>query len=69
MEVKNLNGTKKVKDILITEKISKNRREEIPLLVDNNDTILWILGLKKSKFDKNKDEFYDIIYKYVISKE
>lgn len=69
MEVKNLKGTKKIKDIFIDEKVPKSKRDEIPILVDNNGTILWILGLKKSKFDKNKDEFYDIIYKYVISEE
>lgn len=69
MEVKNLKGTKKLKDILINEKVPKSKRDEIPILVDQNDTILWVLGLKKSKFDKNKDEFYDIIYKYIISEE
>lgn len=69
MQVKNLKGTKKIKDIFIDEKVPKNRRETIPIVVDQNDTILWLPGLKKSKFDKNKDEFYDIIYKYVISEE
>ena len=38
-------------------------------MVDNNDNILWVPGIKKSKFDKNNHEFYDIIYKYVISEE
>lgn len=69
MEVKNLKGTKKIKDILINEKVPKSKRDKIPILVDQNDTILWVMGLKKSKFDKNKDEFYDIIYKYTISEE
>lgn len=69
MQVKNLKGTKKIKDIFIDEKVSKHRRDIYPIVVDNNGTILWLPGLKKSKFDKNKDEFYDIIYKYVISEE
>lgn len=69
MQVKNLNGTKKIKDILINEKIPMERRNKIPLVVDSNDTILWIPGVKKSIFDKNSNEFYDIIYKYVISEE
>lgn len=69
MQVKNLKGTKKIKDIFIDEKVPKVRRDTYPIIVDKNDTILWLPGLKKSKFDKNKDEFYDIIYKYVISEE
>ncbi len=69
MQVKNLNGTKKIKDILIDEKIPMKKRKNIPLVVDSNDNILWIPGVKKSIFDKNSNEFYDIIYKYVISEE
>lgn len=69
IEIKNLGGKKKVKDIFINEKIPLDKRDNWPILVDSNDTILWIPGVKKSKFDKNVDEIYDIIYKYVISEE
>ncbi len=69
IEIKNLNGKKKIKDIFIDEKIPLDKRDTYPIIVDNNDTILWLPGLKKSKFDKNNNEFYDIIYKYVISEE
>lgn len=64
MKVKHLNGYKKVKDILIDEKISLALREEIPIVTDNNDLILWIPGVKKSEFDKSKQKNYDIIIKY-----
>ena len=64
VEVKGLNGRKKLKDIFIDEKISKEKRESWPILVDDNDTILWVPGLKKSKFDKEIYENYDIIIKY-----
>jgi len=64
VSVKGLNGTKKLKDIFIDEKISKEKRETWPILVDNNDEILWIPGLKKTKFDKTKEKNYDIIVKY-----
>lgn len=67
IEVKNLNGTKKVKDILIDEKISPKAREKIIILTDNEDNILWIPGIKKSRFDKSKK--YDIIIKYILKKE
>lgn len=62
--VKGLEGTKKVKDIFIDEKISKTSRDTYPILVDSQDNIIWLPGLKKSKFHKQKDENYDIILKY-----
>lgn len=64
IEVKGLNGSKKIKDIFIDEKVSLEKRKSWPILVDANNTILWIPGLKKSKFDKEKNEIYDIIIKY-----
>lgn len=64
IEIKGLNGSKKVKDIFINEKVSMQDRKDWPILVDSNDTILWIPGLKKSKFDKQNKENYDIIIKY-----
>ena len=69
MMIKNLNGSKKLKDIFINEKISLSKRDNWPIVVDNKNRILWIPGVKKSNFDKNIDEFYDIIYKYVVSEE
>lgn len=65
MEVKNLNGTKKVSDILINSKIPKEQKDSIPILIDSNGTVLWILGVKKSKYDLEKNENYDIIYQYI----
>ena len=61
MEVLNLKGKKKLSDIFINAKINKNKRNTYPILVDSNDTILWIPGVKKSKFAKEKNEKYDII--------
>lgn len=65
IEIKGLNGHKKLKDIFIDEKISKEARDSWPILVDSNENILWIPGIKKSKFDKQKDENYDIILRYL----
>ena len=62
--IKGMLGSKKVKDIFINEKISMEEREMWPIVVDSNGTIVWIPGLKKSKFDKQIDENYDIILKY-----
>ena len=64
MMVKNLNGSKKVKDIFIDKKISLNDRDMWPIVVDSKDNVVWIPGIKKSRFDKKKTEKYDIILKY-----
>ncbi len=63
MIVKNMGGSKKISDIFIDCKVSKNKREEYPILVDAKDTIIWVPGLKKSQFAKDKSEKYDIIIK------
>ena len=64
MKVKGLNGSKKVKDIFIDLKIPVNKRDMWPVVVDSTDTIVWIPGLKKSKFDVSKNKKCDIILKY-----
>ena len=60
IDAKNL-GHKKVSDIFVDSKISKDDRNKWPIVVDSNNTILWIPGIKKSKFAKDKDKNYDII--------
>ncbi|RLQ91675.1 tRNA lysidine(34) synthetase TilS [Falsibacillus albus] len=50
--IKGLNGTKKVKDIFIDQKIPLKSREGWPLVTDQSGTILWLPGLKKSIYDE-----------------
>ncbi len=69
MAIKNMNGSKKIADILIDEKIPPSLRDTIPILTDASQTILWLPGIKKSKFDINKGEKYDIILRYTKRKE
>lgn len=64
IEILNLNGKKKVKDLFIDSKIDKSLRDNYPLVVDSNDNIVWIPGLKKSKYDRLKSGNYDIILWY-----
>lgn len=64
MEVKGLQGHKKIKDIFIDEKVDIDERNTWPIVTDDLDQIVWIPGLKKSKFCKTKEEKYDIILKY-----
>ena len=64
MAVKNLGGRKKIKDILIDEKIPLEKRDELPIVTDSQDNILWLPGVKKSKFDVESNGIYDIILSY-----
>lgn len=64
IHVKGMLGSKKVNDIFIDEKIPMHERNLWPIVIDSKGTIVWIPGLKKSKFDKTKEEKYDIILKY-----
>jgi len=64
MQVKGLNGRKKVSDIFIDEKVKTSDRDIWPIVLDAEDNVLWIPGLKKSKHDRKIDEEYDIILKY-----
>ena len=64
MEVLNLNGTKKIKDILINSKVDKEKRNIYPVVTDKTGKIIWLPGLKKSKYDRSKIGKYDIILKY-----
>ncbi len=56
-------GRKKIKDIFIDCKISREIRDSYPLVVDSNDTIVWIPKLKKSKYDCENADLCDIIFK------
>jgi tRNA(Ile)-lysidine synthase len=64
MYLKKINGSKKIKDIFIDNKIPLDERDTWPVVVDSSDNIIWIPGVKKSKYTKLKTEKYDIIYKY-----
>lgn len=64
MQVKNLNGTKNIGDIFTDLKIPLEERDVWPIVLDQEDNIVWLPGLKKSKFDIEKDGKYDIILRY-----
>jgi len=69
IKLKGVGGTKKIKDIYIDLKIPISKRDSYPLLVDADNEILWIPGLKKSHLDVDKKEFCDIILKYETKEE
>ena len=63
MTIKNMEGTKKVSDILIDSKIPLNKRDLWPIVVDSSDKIIWIPKVKKSKYNRLKTDNCDIIFK------
>jgi tRNA(Ile)-lysidine synthase len=48
IELLGLNGSKKVKDMFIDLKISREWRDRVPLIVDQQGHILWIPGIGRS---------------------
>ena len=69
IHIKNLGGSKKVKEIFIEEKLPQTVRDSYPLLVDANNKIIWIPGIKKSNLDSDINEKCDIILKYKRKEE
>ena len=61
MIIKHMDHSKKIKDIFIDLKIPLYKRDEIILVCDSDDNILWIPGYKKSKYDKEINDKYDIV--------
>ena len=63
--IMNMEGHKKLKDVFINAKIPMSERNVWPIVTDSDDNILWIPGIKKTKYNKQKDEKCDIIIKYI----
>ena len=63
MYIMNMNGKKKVSDILIDSKIPVGKRDTWPIVVDSSDKIIWIPKVKKSKYNGLKTDNCDIIFK------
>ncbi|AOT71074.1 tRNA lysidine(34) synthetase TilS [Geosporobacter ferrireducens] len=61
-----IKGTKKLKEFMIDEKISREKRDEIPLVCDQAG-IMWVAGYRMSekyKLDKNTKQILKISYCY-----
>ncbi len=64
MTIKGMLGKKKVSDIFINSKIKLSERNNFPVVCDAEDNIVWLPGVKKSKFCKENKEKCDIILRY-----
>lgn len=64
INIKGMEGSKKVKNIFIEMKIPLQARANWPIITDNTGKILWIPGLRKSSYDTvpNKEQMYYSIY-------
>ncbi|RCW41163.1 MULTISPECIES: tRNA lysidine(34) synthetase TilS [unclassified Halanaerobium] len=51
-----MEGSKKIKDFFIDEKVDKRNRDQIPIVADSEDNIVWVAGFRvseKVRIDKN----------------
>jgi tRNA(Ile)-lysidine synthase len=63
-----MKGTKKIKDYFIDEKIPKELRDKIPLLVDA-ENILWVVGYRTSEEYKVTEDTKEVlVVKYNLEK-
>lgn len=51
-----MKGEKKLKDIFINEKIAKEKRDSIPLVI-HNDNIVWIAGVRGNEKYNSKEKY------------
>src|SRR5699024_7878202 len=42
-----LNGSKKIKDILIDNKVPRTIRDKLFIVTDSEDEVLWVIGIVK----------------------
>ena len=66
MTYKGLHGSKKVKDILMDEKVPRYKRDQVYIITDNDDDILWLIGLRKKALPPESNGPY-ILCEYVKS--
>ncbi|HEY9577871.1 MAG TPA: tRNA lysidine(34) synthetase TilS, partial [Pseudobacillus sp.] len=52
IQPKGMNGSKKLKDLFIDEKVVLARRDQWPIVTDSAGKLLWVPGLKKSRYEK-----------------
>lgn len=46
------NGSKKIQDLFTDLKIRRDQRYKVPIVVDSDDTIIWVVGVRRSNLYK-----------------
>jgi tRNA(Ile)-lysidine synthase len=62
ISVAGLNGSKKVKDIFIDEKVPPAERERVPIVADSEDRLIWVAGYRRSDLARVTGETRRILY-------
>ncbi|KAA0543699.1 tRNA lysidine(34) synthetase TilS [Bacillus sp. BGMRC 2118] len=55
IQLKGMNGSRKIKDIFIDAKIPIHNRDSWPVVEDSEGNVLWLPGLKKSRFETSEN--------------
>ncbi|BCB01938.1 tRNA lysidine(34) synthetase TilS [Bacillus sp. KH172YL63] len=64
LEVKGLKGSKKLKTLFIDNKIPVHLREGWPVVVDADNHILWVPGLRKSIYDLEEGQENSLVLQF-----
>jgi tRNA(Ile)-lysidine synthase len=64
IKLKGLNGTKKLKNLFIDEKIPQHKRNSWPIVVDANEHVLWVPGIRKSNCDMEENQHYSLVLQF-----
>ncbi|HZW67841.1 MAG TPA: tRNA lysidine(34) synthetase TilS [Pseudogracilibacillus sp.] len=67
MRYKGLNGSKKIKDIFIDEKIARAERDKAIIVADDTDEVFWLIGLRKGLTKRTTEAenlYLSFTYKY-----
>jgi tRNA(Ile)-lysidine synthase len=62
IQVLGLNGSKKVQDMFVDEKIAPLKRELYPLLFDSAGKLLWIPGIRRSSHALMEPHTKDVLF-------
>lgn len=65
MRYKGLKGSKKIKDVLIDEKVPRNERDNIYIVADNTDKIIWLIGMKKAVLPEMLHKSNYLLFEYI----
>ena len=66
MAYEGLQGSKKLKDIFIDDKVPRKKRNDTYVITDNQDDILWLVGMRKKAIEPNAHGPY-VLFEYVKS--
>ncbi|OCA91590.1 tRNA lysidine(34) synthetase TilS [Pseudobacillus wudalianchiensis] len=65
IQPKGMNGSKKLKDLFIDEKVVLARRDQWPIVTDSEGKLLWVPGLKRSRYEKAGSNGNHLILIYI----